>query len=67
MDNWNITYNEWDPKHHPLRESLCTLGNGYFATRGSLEESKANAYNYPGTYLAGGYNRAISKIKDKEI
>jgi trehalose/maltose hydrolase-like predicted phosphorylase len=67
MDNWNIIYNEWDPEKHPLRESLCTLGNGYFATRGALEESKANHYNYPGTYLAGGYNRAISKIKNKKI
>ncbi len=67
MDNWNIIYNEWDPEKHPLRESLCTLGNGYFATRGALEESKANEYNYPGTYLAGGYNRAISKIKNKKI
>lgn len=67
MNNWNITYNEWNPEHHPLRESLCTLGNGYFATRGAMEEIKANEYNYPGTYLAGGYNRAVSKIKSKEI
>ncbi len=67
MDNWNIRYEDWNPKQHPLREALCTLGNGNFATRGALEENKANQYNYPGTYLAGGYNRAVSKIKGKEI
>lgn len=67
MDNWNIKYEDWNPEQHPLRESLCTLGNGYFATRGAMEEFKANKYNYPGTYLAGGYNRAVSKIKGKEI
>jgi trehalose/maltose hydrolase-like predicted phosphorylase len=67
MDNWNIVYTGWDEKEHPLREALCTLGNGYFAARGALEEQKANGYNYPGTYLAGGYNRAVSEIKAKKI
>ncbi len=66
-DEWKITYNEWDPEKHPLREALCTLGNGYFATRGAMEELKAEGINYPGTYLAGGYNRAISEIKGERI
>lgn len=67
MDNWKIIYSGWKEKEHPLREALCTLGNGYFATRGALEEKTANNYNYPGTYLAGGYNRAVSDIKEKKI
>jgi trehalose/maltose hydrolase-like predicted phosphorylase len=67
MDNWKIVYTGWNEKKHPLREALCTLGNGYFATRGALEEQKANRFNYPGTYLAGGYNRAVSEIKGKKI
>src|SRR5690554_277771 len=66
-DEWKIVYNDWAPEEHSLREALCTLGNGYFATRGAMEEKKAEGNNYPGTYLAGGYNRALSKIKDKEI
>ena len=66
-DDWKIIYNDWNPAEHPLRESLCTLGNGYFATRGAMEEQKADSINYPGTYLAGGYNRAISHIKGKDI
>jgi alpha,alpha-trehalase len=35
---------------------LCTLGNGYFATRGASPESEADEIHYPATYLAGGYN-----------
>jgi trehalose/maltose hydrolase-like predicted phosphorylase len=67
MNDWVIEYNGWDPLKHPLREALCTLGNGYFAARGALEEKSANKYNYPGTYLACGYNRAISNIKGRKI
>ncbi len=67
MNNWIIEYNDWNPECHPTREALCTLGNGYFATRGAMEELPAGDVNYPGTYLAGGYNRAVSQIKGKEI
>ena len=67
MNDWVIEYNGWDPLKHPLREALCTLGNGYFAARGALEEKSVNKYNYPGTYLACGYNRAVSNIKGKKI
>src|SRR6056297_210363 len=67
MNNWILEYKGWNKEEHPLREALCTLGNGYFATRGAMEELKNNDFNYPGTYLAGGYNRAKSKIKGKEI
>lgn len=66
-DEWKIVYTDWNPEEHSLREALCTLGNGYFATRGAMEEQKAGGINYPGTYLAGGYNRAVSVIKDKNI
>jgi trehalose/maltose hydrolase-like predicted phosphorylase len=67
MRNWLINYTDWKPDEQPLREAICTLGNGYFATRGAAEESPENEYNYPGTYLAGGYNRLKSKIAGKEI
>ncbi|HLW19979.1 MAG TPA: hypothetical protein VKX33_06640, partial [Cyclobacteriaceae bacterium] len=67
MDNFQIVYSGWDPEEQKLREALCTLGNGYIATRGAAEESKDSKNNYPGTYLAGGYNRAKSNIADKEI
>ena len=65
--NWQIVYNGWRPSEHSLHEALCTLGNGYFATRGAAEEVPANDYNYPGTYLAGGYDRIKSRIEGKTI
>ncbi|CAM5605696.1 family 65 glycosyl hydrolase [Streptomyces canarius] len=45
-----------------LRESLCTLGNGYFATRGALPECTADDVHYPGAYTAGCYNRLTSEV-----
>lgn len=68
MADWKITYENWIPEEQPLREALCTLGNGYFATRGAAEESSDDEkVNYPGTYLAGGYNRLISKVADRDV
>ncbi|MEA1887532.1 MAG: glycosyl hydrolase family 65 protein [Bacteroidota bacterium] len=67
MNNWILHYEGWKPEAQALREALCTLGNGIFATRGAAEEVPENKYNYPGTYMAGGYNRATSHIAGKEI
>jgi len=66
-DFWTLTYDEWKPQQQPLREALCTLGNGYFATRGAAEEVKAGGLHYPGTYLAGGYNRLESEVSGRII
>ncbi|MBT3181580.1 MAG: glycoside hydrolase family 65 protein [Deltaproteobacteria bacterium] len=67
MSKWALTYDSWKPEQQSLREALCVLGNGYFATRGAAEESSADEINYPGTYLAGGYNRLKTKISDRFI
>ena len=40
-------------------------GNGYFATRGAAEEADADEIHYPGTYLAGGYNRLKARSPDE--
>lgn len=40
---------EFDPAQEPLRETLCTLGNDYFATHGAVEEASAGEIPYPGT------------------
>ncbi|MFJ6479167.1 HAD-IA family hydrolase [Streptomyces sp. NPDC091682] len=50
---WRWGYHRYDPKTGRLVDSLCTLGNGRFATRGSAPESVADGIHYPGTYLAG--------------
>jgi alpha,alpha-trehalase len=67
MTVWSLIYEDFIPKQEKLREALCTLGNGYFATRGAASESQADETHYPGTYLAGGYNRLRTEIKGKAI
>ncbi|WMJ73014.1 glycosyl hydrolase family 65 protein [Cytophagaceae bacterium ABcell3] len=67
MSNWKISYDNRDPEEEPLREALCTLGNGYFATRGAAEECESSWPHYHGTYLAGGYNRLESEIAGRTI
>jgi trehalose/maltose hydrolase-like predicted phosphorylase len=67
MNERKLTYRGWNPENEPLREALCTLGNGYFATRGAGEESAAGRVHYPGTYIAGGYNRRETHIAGKII
>lgn len=67
MDSWKVIYDGYNPDHEPLREALCTLGNGYFATRGAAEESRDDDIHYPGTYLAGGYNRLTSDVSGERI
>ena len=67
MDNWKLTYEDYIKEEEPRREALCTLGNGYFGTRGAAEESYASQVHYPGTYLAGGYNRLKTSIAGQTI
>ena len=67
MSDWALIYNGFDPAKERLRETLCTLGNGYFATRGAAPEANADATHYPGTYLAGGYNRLQTEIEGRTI
>ncbi|ABM42329.1 glycoside hydrolase family 65 protein [Pseudomonas sp. S5(2021)] len=67
MTDWTLVYDDFDPARQGLREALCTLGNGYFATRGAGEETEAGEVHYPGTYLAGGYNRLETDIAGRTI
>jgi alpha,alpha-trehalase len=62
ITDWELIYTDWDPDQQSLREALCALGNGYFVSRGAFEEVHAGGPNYPGTYLAGGYNRLKTDI-----
>ncbi|GAA3151490.1 glycoside hydrolase family 65 protein [Streptomyces echinatus] len=60
-------YDGYRPAEERLRESLCTLGNGYFATRGALPECTADDVHYPGTYAAGCYNRLTSEVAGRRV
>ncbi len=64
---WTWAYEGYDPAAQRLRESLCTLGNGYFATRGALPECTADEVHYPGTYVAGCYNRLTSTVAGRQV
>jgi alpha,alpha-trehalase len=67
MIKWNLVYEGFEPGLEPLREALCTLGNGYFATRGAAPEAAAGDVHYPGTYLAGGYNRLQTEMSGRVV
>jgi alpha,alpha-trehalase len=64
---WTLTYDGFDPAAERLREALCTLGNGYFATRGAAPEAAAGAVHYPGTYVAGLYDRLVSRVAGRQV
>ena len=64
---WTLVYDGFDPAQQGLRESLCSLGNGYFVTRGALPEAVADDVNYPGTYFAGLYNRLVSQVGGRDV
>jgi alpha,alpha-trehalase len=67
VDPWRFVFEGYDPASEGLRESLCTLGNRCFATRGAAPDSSADHVHYPGTYLAGGYNRLTTKIDGRDV
>ncbi|MBK1735254.1 trehalose 6-phosphate phosphorylase [Halorhodospira abdelmalekii] len=64
---WCMEYSGWEPDHQQHREALCTLGNGRFATRGAFEGASAGDVHYPGTYMAGGFNRRTSVVSGREV
>ena len=64
---WSLVYDGFDPERQGLREALCALGNGYFVTRGALPEARADGVNYPGTYVAGLYNRLQTRIAGRTV
>ncbi|MCK5342546.1 MAG: glycoside hydrolase family 65 protein, partial [Candidatus Heimdallarchaeota archaeon] len=65
--SWKLTYNRFSPNDEGLRESLCTLGNGYMGIRGAVTEAIASDLHYPGTYIAGVFNRTPTVISGKII
>ena len=61
-DPWLLVYEGFDPAQEAHREALTTLGNGYMSARGSRPEHADDGVHYPGTYLAGVYNRLSSVV-----
>ncbi|MFF8594585.1 glycoside hydrolase family 65 protein [Streptomyces sp. NPDC015220] len=67
MAEWTWEWEGYDPAAERLRESLCTLGNGFFATRGAVPECRAGPVHYPATYVAGCYNRLESTVAGRRV
>ena len=51
---WHINEESFDPKKMHSQETVYTIGNGYFATRGTFEENYVGAN--PGTLLYGVFD-----------
>ncbi|MFC1751794.1 beta-phosphoglucomutase family hydrolase [Thermoproteota archaeon] len=67
-DSWHLTYHHFEPKEERLREALTTVGNGYFGTRGCFESEPVNDdIHYPGTYIAGLYNKLTTEVHGKML
>jgi alpha,alpha-trehalase len=64
---WLLRYEDYDPRQEGLREALTTVGNGYFASRGAAPESAAGGIHYPGTYVAGCYDRLLSRVAGRAV
>lgn len=74
MSRWHLSFDGYEPDEQGLREALCTTGNGYFCTRGAVTDSGSRegraarpGVHYPGTYLAGGYNRTSATVAGREV
>ncbi|HJU16892.1 MAG TPA: beta-phosphoglucomutase family hydrolase [Stellaceae bacterium] len=66
-DPWSFAYDGFAAGIEGRREALLALGNGYFVTRGAAAEARADGIHYPGTYLAGGYNRLTTSIGGRTV
>ena len=67
FEGWNLTYTDFSAKDEKLRETLSATGNGYMGVRGAYEGSSISHYHYPGTYIAGVFNRVPSEVHGQTI
>ena len=66
-DAWTFGYTGFEPENEKLRETLTTVGNGYLGVRGALETERAGTLSYPGTYLAGIFNKTPTRLHGRDI
>ena len=68
VENWLLREKTYNPEIETTHESLFAIGNGYFGTRGAQEECEADDdRHYPGTYIAGLYNRLTSPVGGRDV
>lgn len=59
-----LAYDYFDPEQEGDREAIMGTGNGYWGTRASVPGTVDDGVHYPGTYLAGVYNRVRTDLTD---
>jgi trehalose/maltose hydrolase-like predicted phosphorylase/beta-phosphoglucomutase-like phosphatase (HAD superfamily) len=64
---WQLCYDDPAPSDEVVVETLCVLANGYLGTRGARPWARDDAISYPGTYLAGVYNRLQSHVDEQLV
>ncbi len=52
---WSVLYKSYEPEKEKSREALLTTGNGFFASRGAMEETQRRGVQLPGQL----YDRAV--------
>jgi trehalose/maltose hydrolase-like predicted phosphorylase len=67
VTGWHWVYEGYEPAEEKLREALCTIGNGYLGSRAAAPESTAGDVHYPGTYVAGLFNRRTSQVAGRDV
>lgn len=65
--SWVLVFDGYEPADEGRRETLCATGNGYMATRAAAPEALVSEAGYPGTYLAGVYNRLVSRVHGRAL
>ena len=65
---WSLNYPYFEPQEELLRETMTTVGNGFIGHRNALSFMKADEdTHYPGTYIAGLFNKTGSEVQDRTI
>lgn len=64
---WRMTFPDPGPADEGVVETLCTLANGYLGTRGARPWAHDDGVSYPGTYLAGLYDRLDSDVQGQLV
>lgn len=66
-EGWNVSYASWSAREEKLREALMSTGNGFMGVRGAFENGANSPYHYPGTYIAGIFNKLPSEVHGQTV
>eukprot|EP01059_Diplonema_ambulator_P008034 TRINITY_DN17561_c0_g1_i2.p1 TRINITY_DN17561_c0_g1~~TRINITY_DN17561_c0_g1_i2.p1 ORF type:complete len:1583 (+),score=421.81 TRINITY_DN17561_c0_g1_i2:66-4814(+) len=76
-DSWKLSFNTYSPNLETTRETLTTVGNGYFSSRGCFElysethssdpENTSYLVHYPGHYINGVYSRTLTNLNGEKV